>query len=267
MASHPTAAPRRAAHAALAVGSAAALVLVAGCGPLSMRRLDFDTTESAAVSRVVVRPGSGDVTVRGTGPTDQVRIKRVLRYHGDQPDARHEVIGDELVLETECGARCSVSYEVTVPPGTAVRGEGGSGTIDLAVVGEVDLRLGSGDVLVKRAAGAVRVETGSGSVEVDDVRGPATLRASSGDISGRALAGQVDAEAGSGSVTVELSTPVSARAHADSGDVELIVPAGRYRVRAGTRTGETEVQIANDPTSSLLLDVGAQSGNVTVSER
>ncbi|WP_229402458.1 DUF4097 family beta strand repeat-containing protein [Micromonospora okii] len=272
MASHPTAAPRRAAapratRVALAVGSAAALVLVAGCGPLSMRRLDFDTTESATVARIIVRPGAGDVTVRGTGPAGQVRVKRVLRYHGDQPDARHELLGDELVLDTECGGRCSVSYDVTVPPGTAVRGEGGSGNVDLALVGDVDLRIGSGDVQVSRVTGAVRVQTSSGQVKVDDVRGPATLRAASGDITGRALGGQVDAEADSGDVNVELSAPASARAHARSGDVALVVPAGRYRVRSTSRSGDTVVKVPDDPGAPLLLDVGAESGNVTISER
>ncbi|MFI0796464.1 hypothetical protein ACH4OY_27825 [Micromonospora rubida] len=36
-----------------------ALILVAGCDTLSMRQLDFDTTETATVTRIVVRPGAG----------------------------------------------------------------------------------------------------------------------------------------------------------------------------------------------------------------
>ncbi|MCX4470628.1 DUF4097 domain-containing protein [Micromonospora sp. NBC_01655] len=280
MAPHPTAAPARAAtprratvaarrpagRSAVAAG-AAALILVAGCDTLSMRRLDFDTTETATVARVVLRPGAGDVTVRGTGPTGQIRVKRVLRYHGEQPDTRYELNGDELVLDTDCGPRCSVSYDVTVPPGTAVRGEGGSGNIDLTQVGAVELRLGSGNVDVSGATGAVRAETGSGDVEVTDVSGPATLRAGSGNITGRGLGGQVDAETGSGNVDVELSVPASARAHAASGDVDLVVPAGRYRVRSNVGSGDADLGITDDPTASLLVDVSVGSGNVTVSAR
>ncbi|NBE84615.1 DUF4097 family beta strand repeat-containing protein [Micromonospora rubida] len=281
MAPHPTAAPARAAaprraavaarrpvaRTALAVGGAAALILVAGCDTLSMRQLDFDTTETVAVTRVVVRPGAGDVTVRGTGPTGQVRVKRVLRYHGAQPDTRYEVHGDELVLDSDCGHRCSVSYDVTVPPGTAVRGEGGSGDIDLSQVSAVELRLGSGNIHVGGATGPVRAETGSGDVEVDDVPGPATLRAGSGSITGRGLRGQVDAETGSGDVDLELSAPASARAHADSGNVDLIVPAGRYRVRSSVGSGDADLGVSDDPTALLLIDVATGSGNVTVSAR
>ncbi|MFI1197638.1 DUF4097 family beta strand repeat-containing protein [Micromonospora sp. NPDC020750] len=281
MAPHPTAAPTRAApprraavavrrpvpRTAVAAGAAAALILVAGCDTLSMRQLDFDTTETATVARVVVRQGSGDVTVRGTGPTGQVRVKRVLRYHGAQPDTRHEVHGDELVLDTDCGRRCSVSYDVTVPPGTTVRGEGGSGDITLSKVGAVELRLGSGNMHIDGAAGPVRAETGSGNVEVDDVPGAAILRAGSGNITGRGLSGQVDAETGSGNVDVELSAPASARAHADSGNVDLIVPAGRYRVRSSVGSGDADLGVPDDPAAPLLIDVAAGSGNVTVSAR
>ncbi|WP_405105409.1 DUF4097 domain-containing protein [Micromonospora sp. NBC_01405] len=281
MAPHPTAAPTRAAtprraavavrrpvtRAAVAAGAAAALILVAGCDTLSMRQLDFDTTETATVARVVVRQGSGDVTVRGTGPTGEVRVKRVLRYHGAQPDTRHEVHGDELVLDTDCGRRCSVSYDVTVPPGTTVRGEGGSGDINLSKVGAVELRLGSGNMYIDGAAGPVRAETGSGNVEVDDVPGAAILRAGSGNITGRGLSGQVDAETGSGDVDVELSAPASARAHADSGNVDLVVPAGRYRVRSSVGSGDTDLGVPDDPAAPLLIDVAAGSGNVTVSAR
>ncbi|WP_320066660.1 DUF4097 family beta strand repeat-containing protein [Micromonospora sp. RTGN7] len=273
MAPNPTAAPARAAGRTRAravgagAGGLAALILVAGCDTLSMRQLDFDTTESATVTRVVVRPGSGDVTVRGAGPAGQVRVKRVVRYQGGEPDTRYEINNGELVLDSDCGSRCSVSYDVTVPPGTAVRGEGGSGNVRLGVVGAVEFRLGSGNITVTGATGPVRAETGSGDLEVDDVSGPATLRAGSGNITGRGLGGQVDAKTDSGDLTVELSVPASARAHASSGNVQLVVPAGRYRVRSSVDSGDADLGVTDDPGASLLLDVGAKSGNVTVTAR
>ncbi|MFC8847355.1 MULTISPECIES: DUF4097 family beta strand repeat-containing protein [unclassified Micromonospora] len=274
MASHRTVHATRPARAtravparAVAVGTTAALILLAGCDNLSLRRLDFDDVESTRIARVTVLPGSGDVTVVGSGPAGQVRIKRVLRYHGDQPEARYEIRGDELVLDTDCGDRCSISYEVTAPEGVAVSGETGSGNVVLSRVGEVDFRLDSGNLEITRATGPVRAEASSGNVEVDDVRGPATLRASSGDVTGSRLGGQVDAEADSGNVTVELAAPASVRAHAASGDVDLVVPAGRYRVRSDVDSGEAELGIVDDPGASLLLDVATESGNVSVTAR
>jgi DUF4097 and DUF4098 domain-containing protein YvlB len=251
----------------VALGAAAALIVLAGCDTLSFRRLDFDNTEAVKITRITVLPGAGDVVVHGSGSAAEVRIKRVLRYQGGQPDAKYEIKGDELILDTECGNRCTVSYEVTTPEGVAVRGETGSGNIELARVGAVEMKLGSGDVRVTGSTGAVRAETGSGNIEIDDVVGPVSLRASSGDVSGRRLGGQVDAETSSGNVTIELDKPVSARAHASSGDVQLVVPTGRYRVRSSTGSGDTQLGVADDPTASLVLDIGTGSGNVTVTQR
>ncbi|MBQ0896186.1 DUF4097 family beta strand repeat protein [Micromonospora sp. U56] len=252
---------------AVALSAAATVILAAGCDTLSFRRLDFDHTEAVRISTVTVRPGAGDVVVRATGPATEVRIKRVLRYQGDQPRTTYEVRGDELVLDAECGPRCSVSYEVTAPEGVRVRGETGSGNVELSRVGVVELALGSGNIRVAGATGPVRAATGSGNIEVEDVAAPVELRASSGDITGLRLRGQVNAEAESGNVTIELDEPASARAHASSGDVEVLVPAGRYRVRSSTGSGDSDLGVPNDPGASLVLDLSTGSGNVRVSQR
>ncbi|SCG63830.1 DUF4097 family beta strand repeat-containing protein [Micromonospora halophytica] len=252
---------------AVALGAAATLILTAGCDTLSFRRLDFDQTETVRIGTITVRPGAGDVVVRGTGPATEVRVKRMLRYQGDQPDRTYEIQGDELVLDADCGPRCSVSYEVTAPEGVRVRGETGSGNVELSRVGAVEFTLGSGNIRVTTASGPVQAETGSGDIEVSAVPAPVTLRASSGNITGVRLGGEVDAEASSGNVTIELDRPVPARAHASSGDVELRVPDGRYRVRSHTGSGDAELRVPDDPGASVLLDVSTGSGNVTVSRR
>lgn len=264
MAPHRTAV---AARTGVAAGAAAALILLAGCDTLSFRRLDFDNTEAVKISRITVLPGNGDVVVRAAGQSQQVRVKRVVRYHGDQPEARYEIKGDELILDTDCEDRCSVSYEVTAPEGVAVRGETGSGNVELTRVGPVDIRLGSGNATVTGGTGPVRAVTASGNIEVADISGPVTLRASSGNISAVGIGGQVDAEASSGNVTVELARPASARVHASSGDVTLIVPDGRYRVLARPGSGDNHVGIPDDPAAALVLDASTGSGNVTLTRR
>ncbi|PZF84080.1 DUF4097 family beta strand repeat-containing protein [Micromonospora deserti] len=250
-----------------ALAAAAALIVLAGCDNLSFRRLDYDNTEAVRITTIRVLPGAGDVVVRGVGTANEVRIKRVVRYQGAQPDARYEIEGAELVLDTHCGPRCSVSYEVTAPQGVTVQGETGSGDVDLSRVGPVELRLGSGNIRVAGAGGPVRAETGSGNIEVNDVAAAVTLRASSGDITARRLGGEVDAEANSGNVTLELAKAASARAHASSGDVNLIVPAGPYRVRSSAGSGDVHVAVTDDPSAQLVLDVGTGSGDIRVAQR
>ncbi|MET8837300.1 DUF4097 family beta strand repeat-containing protein [Micromonospora sp. NPDC004540] len=253
---------------AVAAAAAATLIVLAGCDTLSFRRLDYDQTESAKITKITVPAGgAGDVTIRATGAADQVRIKRIVRYQGGEPDTRYEIKGDELVLPSDCGARCTVSWEVTAPEGVTVRGEASSGNVTLHRVGPVDFNLNSGDVNVTEARGEVRVTTTSGNIEVVDATGPVRLRASSGDISARRLAAGVDAEATSGNVSIELDKPAAARLHATSGDVDLTVPEGRYRVRADAKSGDSDLAVPNDPGATLLLDVTATSGNVRVASR
>ncbi|MEU4774792.1 DUF4097 family beta strand repeat-containing protein [Micromonospora sp. NPDC023644] len=270
---------------AAALAAATTLIVSAGCDNLSFRRLDYDNTEAVRISSIRVLPGAGDVTVRAIGAQDEVRIKRVVRYQGGQPDTTYEIKGAELVLDTDCGSRCTVSYEVTAPDGVSVKGETGSGDVDLSRVGPVEMRLGSGNIRVTASSGPVRAETGSGNIQVSGAGGPVraeagsgnvevaevaaavTLRTSSGDITAHRLDGGVDAEAGSGDVTVDLTTPASARVHASSGNVELVVPPGRYRVRSSTDSGDAELGVTDDPSATLVLDLSTGSGNVTVTQR
>ncbi|MFJ6199656.1 DUF4097 family beta strand repeat-containing protein [Micromonospora sp. NPDC092111] len=252
---------------AVVLAATTALILTAGCDTLSFRRLDFDTTEAARIARITVRPGAGDIVIRATGPATGVQIRRVVRYQGGQPDITYRITGDELVLDADCGPRCSVSYDVTAPAGVRVQGETGSGDVELTKVGPVDFTLGSGNIRVADASGPVRAETGSGNIEVLGVTGPVDLRASSGDVTGTRLGDQVSAETSSGNVTLALDTAVSVRAHAASGDVELVVPAGRYRVKSNTGSGDARIGVTDDPAAPLLLDLSTGSGNVTVAQR
>ncbi|GIJ39981.1 hypothetical protein Vwe01_33060 [Micromonospora andamanensis] len=251
----------------IAVAATAALIVLVGCDNLSYRQLDFDTTESARITTIRVLPGSGDVVVRADGGADGVRVKRVVRYQGGQPDATYEIRDSELVLDTSCGSRCSVSYEVTAGEGVGVRGETGSGDVDLSQVGQVDLKVGSGNVRVAGSTQTVRVETGSGDIDVYDVTGPVVLRASSGNVTGSRLTGEVDAETKSGDVTLELDKPVSARAHASSGNVALTVPDGAYQVRPRAGSGEIDLGVPDDPSAASVLDLRTGSGDITVISR
>ncbi|MEU5554003.1 DUF4097 family beta strand repeat-containing protein [Micromonospora sp. NPDC047793] len=254
-------------RATVAAVAATALIVLAGCDNLSFGRLDFDTTESTRITAIRLLPGAGDVVVRADGGVDGVRIKRVVRYQGNQPRTSYEITGTELVLDTSCGNRCSVSYEVTTGEGVSVRGETGSGEVDLSRVGTVEVTVGSGDVRVAGAAGPVRVESGSGNIEVYDVTEPVVLRSGSGSITANRLGGEVDAEARSGNVTVKLNRPASARAHASSGHVELTVPAGAYQVVSSVGSGSADLGVPHDPTAKLVLDVATGSGDLAVTSR
>ncbi|MEV4757934.1 DUF4097 family beta strand repeat-containing protein [Micromonospora sp. NPDC049559] len=250
----------------LVTAGALGLLTLTGCGAaFSERRLDYSDTEPVKITEISVAPGAGDVLVR-TDAVSSVEIKRVVRYRGAEPrQTGYRIEGTKLSIDTDCGPRCSLSYEIVAPSGVAVRGENGSGDVRISGAGEVDIRVGSGDVEVRETSGSVRAETGSGDITLSDDRGAVTARADSGNVSGQGLGGgAVKAETGSGDIALTLSSAASVSARAGSGDVAVAVPAGSYRVQGASESGSRAIEIANDPNGSLLLDVRTGSGDVSV---
>ena len=161
---------------------------------------------------------------------------------------------------------CSVDYELVVPRGTAVSGDGGSGTVVVQGVGEVDVELGFGDIRVREVSGAVGARTGSGEVTLVHVAGPVDVQSSSGSISGSGLSGPVVADTSSGDVVLKLTRAQEVRASTSSGDVDLTVPAGRYRVDTGDDEG-ADIEVVDDPDARYALELDTSSGDIAVRTR
>lgn len=249
--------------AATAVG-AVALAASGGCALAAEQQLDFHNTEEVRITRITISPGSGDVAVR-TGSVSGVEIDRVVRYHGGEPDAAYRIDGTELFIDTDCGRRCSVSFDILAPEGVTVRGENGSGDAVFTRTGAVDYTVGSGSIQLVDPAGEVRAETGSGDITVTGAPAAVSLRTGSGSISGHGLGGgEVQAETGSGDVELTLEKPASVRADTGSGDVRLTVPTGSYQVRADSGSGDTDVRVTPDPAAKLVIAVHTDSGDIMV---
>lgn len=255
---------RRAGAVTLIAATAAAL---AGCGGGIGARLTYDDTEKVKVSEIVLTGGSGDVTVT-TAAIAETRIKRIVRTDGSEdPQASYQLAGTVLSLDTSCGMRCQVSYEIQTPPGVAVRGKLGSGELSLTDIATADVTVGSGNVLIERASGAVALKSGSGDISATDLRAETTLVTGSGNIDARGLTGgkAVRVQTGSGEIAAELTQVASVTARTGSGDVELMVPDGAYQVKTRTGSGDAELLgIVNDATAKNVLEVQTGSGDATI---
>lgn len=257
---------------------AAGVMVAAGCSSMFTERFSDDSAIDAAVRKVRVVDGVGSVSIR-TGDVPVVR--RTVRHTGDRPGATHRVEGDALVLEGCGGERCWVEYEVVVPRGSTVAGDVMSGDVTVEGVASVDLRASSGDVVVRRVAGAVNVAVSSGSVELTEVGERVNVEAASGDVtvrdvaavnvratSGRVeatgVAGEVDVEVQSGDVVVRLVEAGSVRAHASSGNIDVTVPRGPYRLALSAGSGAVDSSVADDAGAADRLELAASSGDVTV---
>jgi hypothetical protein len=242
-----------------------------------------DTGVRQKVASVRIENGSGNVKIHvGAQPN----VHRTVFFANDKPDPTSHFEGDTLVLENCKVRNCSIDYDVVLPEGAKVVGEVGSGDIELVGMSEVGVRAGSGDVVVRDAAGPVTlqvssgetelsglaqsavVKASSGDVKLTNVRGNATVLSRSGGVIATGMGGKISVESSSGDVQIDMASVQNVKATASSGGIQLTVPRGDpYKVTARTSSGDTDCKIPSDPTASHTIDLEASSGDVSVGYR
>jgi hypothetical protein len=244
----------------LALGAAATTALT-GCAGVLGAKMTYDDTEKTKITAIKVTGGTGDIYVK-TAAVTETTIKRVVR-RSSNPGESYRLQGSTLTLDTSCGRDCDVSYEIVAPAGVTLDGELRSGDVHLTGVGATDLRVTSGDIRVDDASGPVELQATSGDIRVLDAASTVKVKSTSGDVQAINAAGAVDLEVTSGDITAKLANPASVRVRAHSGDVEVIVPPGKYKVNADTGSGDNTVTgVTNDSTAKNTLDVETTSGDV-----
>ena len=114
---------------------------------------------------------------------------------------------------------------------------------------------------------ALEARTGFGDVEVEGPVGDVELRTRSGDIHARALAGRrAQVEARQGDVVLAFTdAPSDVTVEVSSGDVEVIVPAGAYRLDVATRSGDVRLSgVRHDPQAARSITVDVTAGDIVV---
>jgi DUF4097 and DUF4098 domain-containing protein YvlB len=249
------------------LGIAALAVLAAGCtANAAVRapeaRFGDDTTVHQSVTRLDFRNTNGNVTV--TEGRGAVTVHRDVHYRGTKPGRTTSVAGGTLSLES-CGGECSVDYRITVPPGTSVTGSVDAGVLTLTDAATVDIRVGTGTVKITGATGVVHAAANTGSITVQGASAGVFAQTGSGDVVATGLKGDtVSVQSETGDVTVSTVTAQRVLAETTTGDVSVTVAPGSYRVTASTRTGDTDVQVPNDPAARLTLKATAETGDVHV---
>jgi Putative adhesin len=242
--------------------TAATMLALAGCGGVGAK-LTYDDTEKGKVTSIVIDGGSGDVQVT-TAAITETHITRIYRVSAD-PDESYRLDGTVLHISNRCGHNCQVSYQIEAPAGVGVSGELTSGDVQLTDVGATDLKLTSGDVMIRGATGKVSVKATSGDVTITDAKAGVNLSVTSGDAHAINITGPVVAKVTSGDATVKLSKPASVTAEADSGDLVVTVPTGAYQVHTHKGSGDLAMAgITDDPKAQNILDLRVGSGDLTV---
>ncbi len=242
----------------------AGAAFTAGCDLRHPNTLEDGLSQPDAISEVRIAGGAGNVTIIGDSTTG-VEVRRIARYRTAEPGQSMTVAGGTLNLDTDCGVDCSASYEVRVSRGVRVTGGNDSGNVIVRGVSDVDVQISSGNVTVDGATGSVTVRADSGNVDLSDVAGTVDATVSSGNVEGRNLRGaQTILRADSGNIEVSVPGTGDLTASASSGNIQVRLPDRCCRVVASADSGRVDVDVRQDPASSHVIDLKADSGNIEV---
>ena len=234
--------------ASLAVVLFAPTLPAAAQGPEGAFERTLSVTGAVALE---VQSGSGSIRVE-PGSAGSVRVsarlkagtswlaggdveKRIRQIEQNPPiEQQGNTIRVGRFADDDLARNISISYEVTVPADTALEAHTGSGSIMVgAIKGPAEVKSGSGSVTVGRVGGSVQASTGSGSIKVE---GAASLEAStgSGSISAAAVAGPTKASSGSGSITITQAGKGDVSVSAASGSIRITGVDGAARVNSSS---------------------------------
>jgi len=225
-----------------------------------------------------VQAGSGQVRVQ-PGAAGSVRIAAKLKSGGSWTasdsdiearikkieqnppiDQQGNTVRIGRFVDEDLSRNISISYDVTVPAGTTVTANTGSGSIVIgAVKGTVTASSGSGSIQVDGAAG-LKAHTGSGSIHATAIAGVIAANSGSGSITiAQTGAGEVKVSAASGGVTL---TGVNGAASVSSASGSITIdgrPAGLWSLNSASGG----VSMTVPPDAAFDLDARTSSGSVS----
>ena len=172
------------------------------------------------VDTVSIESGAGSLHVTGLAGVDAITVTATIEVSGRNDERARKAIESDMVLSFEkdsdraelkawfddgwgWGDSPHIHLEVTMPEGLHLEIDDGSGSIDIENVrGDIMLDDGSGSLEMRDVGGNVEIDDGSGSITVSGVGGDLTINDGSGGIKVRDVAGSVTVDDGSGGIDV-----------------------------------------------------------------
>jgi len=185
-----------------------------------VRELALDTR---GIDTLKIDAGAGSMDVVGVAGITEITVVATIRISGSNDDRAREKIESDMILSLEKDSdtaelnawfessgwnwgrngSATIALEVRLPEGLHLNVDDGSGSIDIENVrGDITLDDGSGSLTMKDVGGVVEIEDGSGSISVKGVGGDLSINAGSGSIKVKGVAGSVTVDDGSGSIDV-----------------------------------------------------------------
>jgi DUF4097 and DUF4098 domain-containing protein YvlB len=233
--------------------------------------LDVAPKKIPVNSRVMVRNGRGDITVRGSdsgeirvtakktvkswSETDADRLAEPINVSIEQNGDGYEVHPSGFDLSS---SRISVNLEVAIPKKSALSIKTDKGDVSVSgISGDVGVTDMLGDVDVRGTAGDVNVETRKGDVKVSSTKGDVKVSGKGGEIEVNDTTGSLTVEgdfygpvradkAGKGVRMVSAKTDLTLSAlaghmEAGSGNMDIVDAPGNLTLR----TRDSEINVEN----------------------
>jgi hypothetical protein len=222
------------------VVACAVIPSLAGCG--SLRQIGAGAhagpattfTVTAPVTTLVVKGGTGSITVTGSG-RKTILLSQRASYSKTPPATTHVVSGTTLTLGYTCPAQlvCGMAYDVQVPRGVAVR-----------------------------------AATSAGSITLTSLAGPVTAQTNAGLISATGLSSRTaDLKSNAGGINAAFTAaPGSVHASTNVGPITISVPgSASYQIQTRTYVGTSTVTVPKDAASPHAITASSDLGSITIS--
>jgi hypothetical protein len=164
---------------------------------------------------------AGFLKLYGVDGADHIKVTATVKIDSIPPDSVPAFLEQHVLLilekrstkaflesafknENQMAADAKIDLSVAVPKNLPVRIEDGSGRIEVKDLG-ADLKIndGSGSIQITDTRGNVEIEDGSGKIQIDEVEGNLEVRDGSGTIAAANISGDVYIVDSSGDMTVK----------------------------------------------------------------
>jgi hypothetical protein len=212
---------------------------------------DVNIHAGNAGSVVVTARNHGSAT--GPNPND---TKILYNQAQDKQGRDHITIGTDPILR-------DIDYDVTVPSSAQVQVTVNSGSIAASGISGVIIDTGSGSLDVENVQGPINIHTESGDITARNIKGQMIIEAGSGSIRANGMNGQLVATTRSGDVVVRDAT-LSGKSYlkTDSGSIRFegaLDPNGSYQM--ATNSGDIDLTLPSNAAFQLTATTGSGSIN------
>lgn len=220
-----------------------------------------DIVKSYTVSgKPIVRVDTNDGSVRVT-TTDSKQVEFRVEYHGLELGKNLRVDSRQDGDKVELTARMTGHWGFSINWGKNSRGL--HIEVRMPRDGDLQVETGDGSVQVEEVNGTVNVHTGDGSVKANSLNGIVDLHTNDGSITVEGLKGDIRLRTGDGSIEARN---LDGKVEADSGDGHIRI-VGRFdglNVKTGDGSVDTRVQPGSKMASSWTIRTGDGSVDIVL---